>query len=112
MGAQYVFRYTQGYPPTVNDPAMAEAVRRCAEAVVGPGAVVEPESTMGGEDMSFYLEKVPGCFFFLGVGREGGTPLHSATFDFDEGVLATGVETLSRVALELLGSSYGRITCQ
>ena len=103
MGAQYVFRYTQGYPPTVNDPAMAEVVRRCAEAVVGPGAVVEPESTMGGEDMSFYLERVPGCFFFLGVGREGGTPLHSSTFDFDEGVLATGVETLSRVALELLG---------
>lgn len=102
MGAQYVFRYSRGYPPTVNDAGMAEVVRRCAEAVVGAQAVVEPELTMGGEDMSFYLEKVPGCFFFVGVGREAGPPLHSPSFDFDEAALAAGVETLCRVALEVL----------
>jgi amidohydrolase len=102
MGAQYELKYSQGYPPLLNDGEMAEIVRKCALKVVGEDRVVEPEPTMGGEDMAFFLEKAKGCFFFLGVGREGGAPVHNPKFDFNEEVLGLGVETYCRLALELL----------
>lgn len=102
MNVQYELKYSQGYPPTINDPSIAEVVRRCAEKVVGD-KVIEPEPTMGGEDMAFYLEKSQGCFFFLGTGREGCAPLHTPKFDFNEEILLTGVETYCHIAFELLG---------
>jgi amidohydrolase len=104
MEADYEFHFAQGYPPTVNDASMADLVRQCAAEVVGQGQVLEPEPSMGGEDMAFYLEKSPGCYFFLGVGHEGGAPIHNPKFDFNEAVLLLGVETYCRVALKLLGS--------
>lgn len=58
-----------GHPPTINDAGMAEVVRRCAVRVVGGERVVEPELTMGGEDMSFFLKQCPGCYYNIGVGR-------------------------------------------
>jgi amidohydrolase len=102
MGAQYELQYAQGYPPLLNDAEMSEWVRKCAADVVGEDKVVKPEPTMGGEDMAFYLEKSKGCFFFLGVGREGCAPLHNPKFDFNEDVLPLGVETYCRLACELL----------
>lgn len=102
MGATFELTYTKGYPPTINDPFLAEVVRRCAEQVVGEDKVAEPVPTMGGEDMAFYLQKAKGCFFFVGVGRPGGAPLHNAKFDFNEEVMTLGLELFCRTALELL----------
>jgi len=102
MGADYELTFSPGYPPTINDPEMAEVVRRCAAAVVGDDKVVEPHPTMGGEDMAFFLERARGCYFCLGVGRKGGVPIHNPRFDFNEDILLNGVETFCRVALELL----------
>jgi len=102
MGAEYELDYAQGYPPLLNDAFMADLVRGCAGDVVGKDLVLEPEPTMGGEDMAFYLEKSKGCFFFLGVGREGCASLHNPKFDFDEGILPLGVENYCRVAWKLL----------
>jgi amidohydrolase len=56
---------------------------------------VEATPTMGGEDFSFYLQKVPGAFFFLGVRNEEKgitSPHHSPTFDVDEKALQKGVK--------------------
>jgi amidohydrolase len=103
MGAAFELKFTKGYPPTVNDESMAEVVRRCALEVVGRDRVVEPEPTMGSEDMAFILQRSQGCFFALGVGREDFAPVHHPKFDFNEDVLPLGVETHCRVALELLG---------
>jgi amidohydrolase len=102
MGTDFELKYNQGYPATINDDAMAEVVRRCAEKVVGADRVVIPEKTMGGEDFAFYLQKSKGCFFALGVGREGTVPVHNPKFDFNEDVLPVGVETYCRIGLELL----------
>jgi len=102
MGADFEFKFSKGYPPTVNDHAMSELVRRCAAEVVGADKVVEPTKTMGGEDMSFFLQQSKGCFFALGVGYEGGAPVHNPKFAFNEDILALGVETHCRAALELL----------
>ncbi|MGM0427877.1 MAG: M20 metallopeptidase family protein, partial [Thermodesulfobacteriota bacterium] len=103
MGAGYELSFRFSYPPLVNDPSVARMVRQCAEAVVGPDQVMEPEPTMGGEDMAFFLERAKGCFFFLGVGHENRASLHSPRFDFSEDVLPIGTETFCRVALQLLG---------
>jgi amidohydrolase len=64
MGAGYEFKFFRGYPPTVNDEALVETVRRCASQVVGERNVFEPEPIMAGDDISYFLEKVPGFFFF------------------------------------------------
>jgi len=102
MGAEFELKFSKGYPPTINNDSMAELVRRCAQKVVGEDNVVEPDLTMGGEDMSFFLEQSKGCFYALGVGRQEFTPVHNPRFDFNEDVLALGVETHCRTALELL----------
>ncbi len=103
MGAHYEFRYSKGCPPLVNDQEVAKLIGEVAAQVVGKHRVLEPEPTTTGEDMSWYLEEVPGCYFFLGVGQEGCAPLHNPRFQFQEDVMLTGVEILCRGALRLLG---------
>ncbi len=102
-GAEYDYTYTPGYPPLENDPNMVAVARLCAEKVVGADNIKQPQATMGGEDMAFFLERAPGCFMFLGVGRPGGAPLHNPRFDFNEKMLLLGVEMYGRLALHLLG---------
>ena len=102
MGADFEMKFSKGYPPTINDDSMAEVVRRCAQKVAGKDKVVEPERSMGGEDMSYFLQRSKGCFYALGVGRQEFTPLHNSRFDLNENVLALGVETHCRIALDLL----------
>ena len=104
MGADFELKFSKGYPPTVNDEFMSEVVSRCAAKVVGREMVVEPDRSMGGEDMSYFLQRAKGCFFALGAGREGYAPVHNPRFMFNEDILPLGVETHCRVALELLGS--------
>lgn len=103
MGAEYTLNFARGYPVTINDESMAVLIRRCAEEVVGKERVVVPELTLGGEDMSFFLERSKGCYFCLGIASEGCASIHNPKFDFDEDTLLLGVETHCRIALELLG---------
>ncbi len=94
-----------GNPAVVNDPGVAELARRAAARVVGPARVVEPEPTMGGEDMALYFERAPGCFVFVGSANpERGLdhPHHSPQFDFDEQALEIGCEFLLQAAEEAL----------
>ncbi|MFN5981026.1 MAG: M20 family metallopeptidase, partial [Pseudanabaena sp.] len=66
-GATYDLQYHKLYPAVINDYAIAELVRSVAENVIETPEGIVPEcQTMGGEDMSFFLEAVPGCYFFLG----------------------------------------------
>ncbi len=99
-GASYDLEYYSHYPPTINDAGMAEFVRSVAEQVIETPAGIVPEcQTMGGEDMSFFLQEVPGCYFFLGSANpEKGLayPHHHPRFDFDETALAMGVEIFVR----------------
>jgi len=103
MGASYNLDYQPGYPVTTNDVWMADVIKAIAGSVVGQDNVIVPEPTMGGEDMSFFLERSQGCFFFLGVGHEGCAPIHNPNFNFNEEVLLTGVEIYCRAAIKLLG---------
>ena len=103
MGAEYEMSCEQGYPPTINDPDMADRMKRIAGKVVGLDMVVVPDRTLGGEDMAFFLEKAPGCFFCLGAGNDGYAGIHNPRFGFNEDILLSGVETYCRAAIDLLG---------
>ncbi|HID69477.1 MAG TPA: amidohydrolase [Desulfobacterales bacterium] len=102
MGASYTFEHSQGYPPLENDPGMVEIMKKCMGKVVAHDRIIEPESTMGAEDMAFILERVKGCYFFIGTGFDGCAPLHNAEFRYDDSVLLSGVESFVRFALDLL----------
>ena len=94
-GCELRFTWEDGYPPTVNDPAMADYVGRVAKATVGADRYFTvPRPSMGGEDFAYYLEKVPGCFFLVGVeppGASGYWPLHSDRYDFTDAAIGVGV---------------------
>jgi amidohydrolase len=96
---------SESCPACINDAGMAALVRRVAEGVVGAANVTDGYRTMGADDMSAFLNAVPGCYFFVGAGnaeRGLASPHHSPTFDFDERALDIGVQTLARAALEFL----------
>ena len=66
---------------------------------------VEADTVMGAEDFSFYQEKIPGAYLWLGVSNEakgitGGT--HTPDFDIDEDALVVGVKTMSTVLVDYL----------
>jgi amidohydrolase len=97
--------YLRGYPVLKNDAALTQLVEKVAGAVVGPHNVAVAGPIMGSEDMAFFLEKVPGCFFFVGAANEQkglNHAHHNEYFDFDEEALVIGAETLARAALAYL----------
>jgi amidohydrolase len=105
FGGEAEVEYYFEYPPLVNDGGSAEFVRRIAVEVVGSENVREAQISMGGEDMAYFLERVPGIYFFLGsMNKEKGLdkPHHSAHFDFDEDVLPIGVEMHVKIAMDML----------
>ncbi|MBD2588120.1 M20 metallopeptidase family protein [Synechococcus elongatus] len=99
-GATYELNYRKLYPAVINDSAIADLVRSVAEEVLEPPLGVVPDcQTMGAEDMSYFLQKVPGCYFFLGsanLDRGLNFPHHHPRFNFDETALALGVELFLR----------------
>lgn len=104
-GATFTFDKYLGYPPVINHPEVAKVLAAAGREALGEQAVVEVAPFMGGEDFSYYLEKVPGAFMFVGVANpDKGIvyPQHHPKYDIDENALAYGMETMVRAALKLL----------
>lgn len=104
MGATYKIEKIFGYPPVINNPEVAAVVAEAGREAVGADRVVEIGPSMGGEDYSYYLEKVPGMFLYLGIGnpeKDASFPHHHPKFDMDEDALIGGVETMVRAAIKL-----------
>lgn len=92
---------TEGYPPVVNEPVSTDIARKAAADIVGINYVVDSEfPSMGSEDYSYYLDKVPGCFVRFGARHPDWVPvpLHSPAFDVDERVLGIGARFFDHVA--------------
>jgi amidohydrolase len=104
FGARAEVRYHRLTAPLVNDARMAGLMAEVAGQVVGTENVRSGVRTMGGEDMSYFLQRVPGCFAFVGSGPKNGkaAPHHSAAFDIDEESLVIGAEVMARVAVRYL----------
>ena len=106
-GCGYGFAYHRTTSPVINDAAVTALVREVAVELVGERNV-EGIMIMGGEDMSAFLDEVPGCFFFVGAGSEAKgitAPHHNPKFDLDEDALAIGAEMMIRCARRFLGSA-------
>ncbi len=92
-GAKIVMDYQEGYPPTINDTDASQKVVQAADKIVSKGTI-EPYLTMGAEDFSYYLQKIPGCFFFIGSAPSDkklmSVPHHCSHFDIDERALLVG----------------------
>jgi len=99
--AQYKLDYQVGVPILVNDPQKTRFVKSIAKEVVGNDRVVDYQ-TMGYDDASYFLQEVPGAYYFIGSGnKDKGTdyPHHNPHFDIDEDSLLIGTEMHVKVAL-------------
>jgi len=92
-------------PAVINDKEITEKVVKSIQEVL-PNSIVEKQyQTMGSEDMSFFMEKVPGSYFFVGTAnQEKGLNFghHHPKFDFDEEALPKGVAMISQASLGML----------
>ena len=87
---------------------MAKLVIDVAKEVVGEDDVVDdvPAPNMAGEDFAYYLEKVPGAFFFLSSSnpaKHTDVPHHNPHFNVDEDVLYKGSEMFVKIVEAYLG---------
>ena len=83
------------------DPALAEQIASIAAGIVGKENVVRTERTMGSEDMSYLMDEIPGCYFFIGSAnkaRDLAYPHHNPRFDIDEEALLIGTKLLAKAA--------------
>jgi amidohydrolase len=108
LGLEATVNYTRHNRPTVNYTAMAARAREAAAEVVGAGFVRDDLRTMGGEDFSDFLDRVPGCFIAVGSrNKERGLVYghHHPRFDVDERSLEVGAEVLLRLTRRFLGAA-------
>ncbi|MCA0989840.1 M20 family metallopeptidase [Pseudalkalibacillus hwajinpoensis] len=104
-GADYRFTYNRGYPPVVNHEKETMMLKEAAQRVGNVKNVVETEALMIGEDVAYYLEKVPGTFFLTGSGNKellSTYPHHHPMFDLDETAMLIAAQTLGEATLSYL----------
>jgi amidohydrolase len=109
-GATAEVTVTPGYPITYNDPALTEKMSATLRRVAGEKNVSVVNATLGAEDFSFYQQKVPGLFFWLGTRPKNQTAEeaasnHSPLFFVDESGLELGVRAMAHVAVDYLKSN-------
>lgn len=101
-GAKSEINYVRGVPPVVNEDGVTELLRDAMIARRGSESVENTEQSLGGEDFSWYLERVPGAMARLGVrppGERTVRDLHQGDFDVDEHAITVGVELFTAAAL-------------
>ncbi|XP_042049877.1 IAA-amino acid hydrolase ILR1-like 1 [Salvia splendens] len=103
------------YPPTVNDKELHKHFQRVAVDMLGTSKVTDYNPVMGGEDFSFYQERIPGYFFILGTKDEAAQErpalLHSPYYNFNEYSLPVGAALHASLAVRyLLESQTGNPT--
>ncbi|GBD96270.1 MAG TPA: amidohydrolase [Nitrospirae bacterium] len=90
-----------GYPPIINEERATKFAVQVAEKLLGREKTIAiPYPSLGGEDFSYYLQQIPGCFVRFGAAKEGHETVssHSPKFDFDEEALRVGAAYMSELA--------------
>jgi len=105
--AEIKIPYTHRYPVTFNNLALTEKMLPSMQATAGTDHVLLKPPVTGAEDFSFYQEKVPGLFVFLGGMPKGKDPVkapshHTPDFYLDESGFVLGVKLLSNLALDYM----------
>lgn len=109
-GANAEVGITVLYPVTYNDPALTDQMVPTLEAIAGKDNVLLTSAQTGAEDFSFYQEKIPGFFFFLGGMPKGkkmddAAPHHTPDFYIDEGGFVLGMKSLAFLAVDYLNQA-------
>ncbi len=108
FGARAEIEFGRGYPVLHNEVRSSALVREAADATIGSDAmVVDVPPSMGAEDFAFYLERIPGAMWRLGLGRgcsEDRPGLHQPHFDFPDEVVPTAVRMHCEIARRCLRS--------
>jgi amidohydrolase len=91
-----------GFPVTANDPEQAAYISRLAAQLLGPERSIETPRVMGSEDFSYFAQRRPACFFFVGSngGPETAFMNHHGKFDLDERALKTGITLMDAIAFD------------
>ena len=96
-GTRAELKVIYGYPPVVNDAALAESFRAYLSRTAPALPVAAPPPTMGGEDFAYFAERAPGLMIRLGIRNDAAGsihPGHSPQFRIDEDAIPVGIETL------------------
>ena len=105
----YAFTYDHGYPSVVNNDDMSDLVSDVAKDVLGADKfhrIANP--SMGGEDFSYFAERVPAAFFSLGAAnadKNCAYPGHHPKYDFDEDAISVGMAVLASAAIAYLNKN-------
>lgn len=94
MGGESDIEIDIGYPSVYNHEGLTAAARKLAGEYIGAENVETTEMRMGAEDFGFYSQKIPGCFYRLGVANKMkgiGSGVHTPTFNIDEDAIAIGM---------------------
>jgi amidohydrolase len=92
-----------GTRPVINDAQVATRVRDALALVASPDGFDYDERTMGAEDVGFFMDDIPGMYFFVGAEVPGQTEYyghHHPRFDFDENALPLSVALMSAAVAE------------
>ena len=83
-------------PGLTNDNKCTDLIIKAANAILGEDNVmIMEESSMGGEDFAYYLEKIPGAYFRIGCNDGKSRDIHTNDFNLDENCIATAIKVFS-----------------
>jgi len=103
-GVSIAVEHRPGYPPTINNAERTRFAVEVAAGVCGERAVKDnTRPSMGAEDFSYMLEKVPGAMVWLGNGGGEAVGLHNARYDFNDMAIPFGVSFFVRTVERFLG---------
>lgn len=98
---EYELNYIDGYPPIVNHEKETDIIFKACENIAEVKEANVSEIQMGGEDFAYYVEKIPGAFFFTGAKKKGHSyPHHHPMFDIDERSMPIAAKVLIGAYLE------------
>lgn len=111
-GATAEVHFDNAYPVTVNDEPLTERMVPTLKRVAGGDKVFVGQKITGYEDFSYYQQKIPGFFYFVGITPPGTdrrqcAPNHSPRFYVDESALLLGVRSLAHLSLDYMASRAG-----
>jgi len=106
LGATAALEYKKGFPALINHPKAVDFVADVVRHVLGEECLKSINPVMGGEDFAYYLQKIPGAFFFFGAGDGCPYPHHHPAFDLDERALPLATLLMTSLALAFLNNPF------
>jgi metal-dependent amidase/aminoacylase/carboxypeptidase family protein len=109
-GAIAEVTYGAHYPTTYNTPDLTEAMLPSLQKTAGASNIISGPALTVSEDFSFYAEKVPALFIFLGGMPKGADPLtvpvnHSPDFFIDESAFTLGTKAMCNLAVDYMSAN-------